>query len=375
MTCILSGGRTQSLEAIISRIPIREKLGMQPTIPIGERQTPRLLLTPIAATDFDDLVRMYSNPQVMATLGGVRTSEQARQNLAAMLAHWQEHGFGWWAVRDRVSGQFAGRGGLRHAMVEGRPEVEVGYGLLPEFWGRGLATELALESVRVGFEELKFPELVSFTLPTNAPSKRVMEKVGFRYERDIIHAGLPHVLFRQLGPERCILESLDFLLRSESVRAAIEPIVQRVQQSLARDRSTTMAWEPIPLGIYGINLPSFIRSSWVFILRAGATTGAERHPNSHQRMMSYRGQGDFQTGGDGYWQSNLLVSDPDAELQRRWISIPVKVWHQAVVPADDWVVVSFHTVPADELIEERHEFGESGSLRQQHYVNPHSDSN
>jgi hypothetical protein len=129
-----------------------------------------------------------------------------------------------------------------------------------------------------------------------------------------------------------------------------------------------MAWEPIPLAIYGAGLPSFVRSSWVFILRAGATTGGERHPNSHQRMMSYRGQGDFQTGGEGRWQSNFLISDPDANLQHRWISIPINIWHQAVVPADDWVVVSFHTVPADELIEERQDSGESGSMRQRHYV-------
>ena len=54
------------------------------------------------------------------------------------------------------------------------------------------------------------------------------------------------------------------------------------------------------------------------------------------------------------WQSNVLVSDPDAPLERRWISIPKNVWHRPVIPKGaDWVVVSFHTVPAAELIEER----------------------
>jgi hypothetical protein len=85
-----------------------------------------------------------------------------------------------------------------------------------------------------------------------------------------------------------------------------------VQRKLAQDRAAAMAWEPIPLSVYGESLPAFIRSSWVFVLRAWATTGAERHPNSHQRMMSFRGIGDLQTGDDGHWQSNLLISNREA---------------------------------------------------------------
>jgi RimJ/RimL family protein N-acetyltransferase len=84
----------------------------------------------------------------------------------------------------------------RPVAVGGRDEVEVGYGIVPEFWGQGMATELARESVRVGFAVLGRADLVSFTLPTNQKSRRVMEKAGFRYERDVEHAGLPHVLYR-----------------------------------------------------------------------------------------------------------------------------------------------------------------------------------
>ena len=89
----------------------------------------------------------------------------------------------------------------RHVLVEGRDEVEVGYGFVPEYWGRGFATELARESVRVGFNELRLPNMVSFTLPTNLASRRVMEKAGFRYERDFIYANLTHVLYRQRAPQ------------------------------------------------------------------------------------------------------------------------------------------------------------------------------
>jgi hypothetical protein len=171
--------------------------------------------------------------------------------------------------------------------------------------------------------------------------------------------------------EQALLQALDALLQSEAVRATIDPIVERVAQKLARDPAATMAWEPIPLSVYGPSVPAPIRSSWVFILRAGATTGAERHPNSQQRMMSYRDTGDMQTGGEGRWQSNLLVSDRAARLEVRWISIPVNVWHQVVVPPGrDWVVVSFHTVPAHELIEERPDTEDAGHTRQRLYLGP-----
>jgi hypothetical protein len=170
--------------------------------------------------------------------------------------------------------------------------------------------------------------------------------------------------------EQSILRSLDALLQLEPVRKAIDPVVERVERKLEADRSAVMAWEPLPLSIYPKPLPPFIQSSWVFILRAGATTGAERHPNSHQRMMSYRAKGDMQTGDPGHWKSHLLVSSRDADWEKRWISIPTNVWHQCVVPEVNWVVVSFQTVPAHELIEERPDSTASSGTKQQLYVKP-----
>jgi hypothetical protein len=169
--------------------------------------------------------------------------------------------------------------------------------------------------------------------------------------------------------ERAILEALDAQLQLDPVRKAIEPVVERVERKLEADPSVVMAWEPLPLTIYPQGVPSFIRSSWVFILRAGATTGAERHPNSQQRMMSYRGTGDMQTGGPGQWKSHPLVSSRDADWEKRWISIPTNDWHQCVVPGPNWVVVSFQTVSAHELIEERPDSTASGGTKQKFYVN------
>jgi hypothetical protein len=153
--------------------------------------------------------------------------------------------------------------------------------------------------------------------------------------------------------EQQILEMLDAAVRNDMTRARIDRVVEALEQKLARDSAARMAWQSIPLSLYGERLPPEVLSSWVFILRAGATTGAERHPNSHQRVMSYRGTGDLQVRTAGRWCSHRLDSDPRAPLLDRWASIPANVWHQAVVPDENWVVVSFHTVEDRELIEER----------------------
>jgi hypothetical protein len=168
--------------------------------------------------------------------------------------------------------------------------------------------------------------------------------------------------------ERTRLESIDAVLRSETVRSQIRPIVERVRAELGK-KEAAMTWEPIPLTVFASALPREIGSAWVFVLRAGADTGAERHPNSHQRMMSFEGSGDMRTGEPGQWQSNVLVSNPEAPLEQRWISIPRNVWHRPVVDRDaDWAVVSFHTVPANELIEERPGDSSGDGTKQMKYL-------
>src|SRR5438874_4230363 len=167
------------------------------------------------------------------------------------------------------------------------------------------------------------------------------------------------------------LEALDAVVRSDEARAKITPVVDRVCAARAQKPEAVMTWEPIPLETFGQKLPPEVRSGWIFVLRAGADTGAERHPNSHQRMMTLHGSGDMRVRADAAssrWESNVLVSDPSAPLERRWISIPPNVWHRPVVGRNvDWVVVSFHTVPAEELIEEK--FDESGAgTKQKKYV-------
>ena len=139
---------------------------------------------------------MDESEQFMALLGGVRDKAGTVAYLEMNVKHWADHGFGMWMLRDAVSSAFIGRAILRHLDVEGVDEVEVGYGFMPDYWGRGLATEIANACLRIGFDRLGLPSMVAITTPPNLASQRVMMKAGLVYERDILHAGVPHRLFR-----------------------------------------------------------------------------------------------------------------------------------------------------------------------------------
>jgi RimJ/RimL family protein N-acetyltransferase len=100
------------------------------------------------------------------------------------------------SLASRASGQFIGRGGLKSHQIDGREVIGLAYTVMPDYWNRGFATEIAQASLDVGFGHLGFPEIDSWTLPVNLASRRVMEKLGFRYERDFEFAGLPHRFYR-----------------------------------------------------------------------------------------------------------------------------------------------------------------------------------
>ena len=166
-------------------------MGAAPTV-----ATKHLLGARLRIADLDELCAMHRDPAVMATLGGLRSAATTRAFLGENLRHWQRHDHGLWIFRDKGTGRFVGRGGLRRVTIHGRPEVEIAYALMPGYWGRGLATEMAQVSVDVALGPLGLHELVAYTIPTNHASRRVMAKLGFRHERSIFIHGLPHVLYR-----------------------------------------------------------------------------------------------------------------------------------------------------------------------------------
>jgi ribosomal-protein-alanine N-acetyltransferase len=163
---------------------------------LDELRTERLLLQRPREENRADLRSLQSDPEVMATLGGVRSAGESDDIFDRLVSHWSANGFGYWVLRDLEGGRFVGRGGLRLLVVDGEPEMELGYGLMSEFWNRGLATELARAAARAAIEVIGVRSLVCFTTSSNEKSKRVMEKAGFRYEKDFVYAELPHRLCR-----------------------------------------------------------------------------------------------------------------------------------------------------------------------------------
>jgi [ribosomal protein S5]-alanine N-acetyltransferase len=153
---------------------------------VSRMRTERLDGEPLGPAHADRLAGLIGDPRVGETLGGVRSPAEAAENAAGHAAHWRSHGFGYWLWTERATGEPVARGGLHTAEVEGEPVVEIGWAVAAEHWGRGIATELGAASIDAA-GRLGIPEVVAFTLPANVGSRRVMEKLGMRYERVFEH--------------------------------------------------------------------------------------------------------------------------------------------------------------------------------------------
>lgn len=168
-------------------------------------ETSRLILRRWRDTDVAPFAKMNSDPQVMQHFPTLLTYEQSAQMVERIEAHFVEHGFGLWAVELKQTGQFAGFIGLAVPSFETActPCVEIGWRLDAAFWNQGYASEGAGGALEFGFTQSRLTEIVSFTVPANIASRRVMEKIGMSYVDDFDHPVLAkddplcsHVLYR-----------------------------------------------------------------------------------------------------------------------------------------------------------------------------------
>ena len=154
---------------------------------------------------------MNADPRVMEYFPSVMTAEESDAGLGRLQTHDERHGFTFWAVELRETGEFIGFTGLAHTPFEAHftPCVEIGWRLLPEFWNRGLATEAARASLAFGFDKIGLVEIVAFTAMGNRRSRRAMEKLGMIHTPadDFDHPRVPeghplrrHVLYRLKHP-------------------------------------------------------------------------------------------------------------------------------------------------------------------------------
>jgi RimJ/RimL family protein N-acetyltransferase len=150
--------------------------------------TPRLRLRPFALADHAAHAQIYSDPQVMRYMPrGPMTPPEAQQAshevLRHFIDHWTRYAYGVWAVTDKVTGTLLGQCGLR--FLPQLNEVEVLYLLARASWGQGLASEAAEAALAYGFEQVGLERIIALTKPENTASRRVMEKLGMRYEKNL----------------------------------------------------------------------------------------------------------------------------------------------------------------------------------------------
>jgi RimJ/RimL family protein N-acetyltransferase len=142
-------------------------------------RTDRLLLRRWRHDDRAPFAAMNADPEVRAFLQGTIGRQESDAFIDAIEAHWDAERWGLWALEVVDSGAFIGHTGLWPAdFLPGGPAVEVGWRLARHHWGHGYATEAARAALRFGFEELGLEEIVSFTVPQNVRSIRVMERLG-----------------------------------------------------------------------------------------------------------------------------------------------------------------------------------------------------
>jgi RimJ/RimL family protein N-acetyltransferase len=169
--------------------------------------TPRLVLREWKDSDNEPFALLNADPRVMEFMSKALTRVESDVFIEKIKAHFAEHGFGLFAASLRDNQKFVGYIGLsaRTFKSDFAPYTEIGWRLAAEYWNKGLATEGARAVLRHSFTTLNLPEVVSYTVPSNIGSRRVMEKIGLVHQQsdDFDHPNLPaghplrrHVLYR-----------------------------------------------------------------------------------------------------------------------------------------------------------------------------------
>ncbi len=162
-----------------------------PHYPIVE--TERLILRGWREEDFEPFAAMMADPEVMRFIGGVQAKNDAWRTMAAIIGHWHLRGHGFWAVERKTDSAFIGRIGLWRP--EGWPQMEAGWAVAREHWGKGYATEAAKASLDYGFRHFPVAKLISLIHADNRNSQAVAARVdetrGGPFELVIHGKGFP----------------------------------------------------------------------------------------------------------------------------------------------------------------------------------------
>jgi len=152
---------------------------------MAELHTERLRLRRWLPDDREPFAALNRDPAVVEFLPGPMSRADSDAMVERIEAHFDRHDFGVWAVEVTSVASFIGYVGLAIPRFEAAftPCVEIGWRLASAHWGRGYATEAARAALEYGFDQVGLREIVSFTVPQNLPSRRVMTRIGMRHDR------------------------------------------------------------------------------------------------------------------------------------------------------------------------------------------------
>jgi RimJ/RimL family protein N-acetyltransferase len=153
-----------------------------PAVGAQEMRTKRLRLTRPMATDSAGVFAILGDPRTVEHNPSDRLEDrgEAAELVARWVRHWEEHGFGYWCVRESGSDRIIGYAGVKRMLMHGRPVLNLVYRFVPEVWGRGFATEAARAVVSRALDQMPAETIVARVRPDNRSSQNVALKAGLQ---------------------------------------------------------------------------------------------------------------------------------------------------------------------------------------------------
>ena len=146
-------------------------------------QTERFLLREIEDQDIHHIFRGLSHPDVIRYYGVSFMSLEATKEQMEWYANLKQTSKGlWWAIFTKITNEFCGAGGFNDRDAQTK-KAEIGFWLLPEYWGKGIMQETMPRILQAGFEQLDLKRIEGFVDTQNANCIKALHRLGFQYER------------------------------------------------------------------------------------------------------------------------------------------------------------------------------------------------
>lgn len=158
-------------------------------------ETERLILREIMLSDVEGMFELDSNPIVHKYLGNkpVKTIEEIEKVIQFIRKQYQERGIGRWAAIEKLTGNFIGWSGIKlntgeKEILNGKQDFyDIGYRFIPQYWGKGYATESALAALDYGFKVKQYETITGIALIENIGSNKVLRKIGLNHVEDFVY--------------------------------------------------------------------------------------------------------------------------------------------------------------------------------------------